>query len=44
MAEYKEVLARQKFGLSQALLLEWFHLLDELTILIDVDIELDFAL
>ena len=43
MAEYKEVLARKKFGLPQDLLLKWFQLLDGLTVGVDVDIELEFA-
>lgn len=43
MVEYKEVLARKKFGFSQGRLLEWFQLLDGLTVTVDIDIELDFA-
>jgi len=41
MAEYKEVLARKKFGLSRPILLKWVQLLDGLTV--NVDIELEFA-
>jgi len=41
MAEYKEVLARKKFGLSQPILLKWVQLLDDLTV--SVDVELEFA-
>src|SRR5436190_1025002 len=43
MAEYKEVLARKKFGLTQKLLLQWFQLLDGVTVSIDVNLELEFA-
>ena len=43
MAEYREVLARKKFGFSQGLLLEWFQLLDGVTVSVEVDIELEFA-
>src|SRR5437588_12425303 len=43
MAEYKEVLARKKFGLSQPILLKWVQLLDDLTVSVDVDIELEVA-
>lgn len=43
LAEYKEVLARKKFGLSQPILLKWVQLLDGLTVNVDVDIELEFA-
>lgn len=43
MAEYKEVLARKKFGLPQELLLKWFQFLDGLTVSVDVNIELEFA-
>ena len=43
MAEYKEVLARKKFGLSQPILLKWVQLLDGLTVSVDVDIEREFA-
>lgn len=43
VAEYKEVLARTKFGLSQELLRKWFELLDGITVSVDVDIEVEFA-
>jgi putative PIN family toxin of toxin-antitoxin system len=43
MAEYKEVLARKKFGLPRELLLKWFEFLDGLTVSVDVDIEFEFA-
>ena len=43
MAEYREVLARKRFGFSQGLLLEWLQLLDGATVSVEVDIELEFA-
>lgn len=43
VAEYKEVLARTKFGLSKELLSKWFELLDGLTVSVDVDIAFEFV-
>lgn len=42
-AEYKDVLARGKFGLPETLLQKWYEILDRLTLSIDVDIEVGFA-
>lgn len=43
VAEYKEVLARKKFGLPQEFLLKWFQFLDGVTVSVDVNLELEFA-
>ena len=40
--EYKEVLSRKKFGLSEAILQRWFILLDKVTTAIPVDISVTF--
>lgn len=40
--EYKEVLSRKKFGLSQEILQHWFILLDTVTTLVPVDITVSF--
>jgi uncharacterized protein len=42
LTEYREVLSRPKFGLSVAILQNWFDMLDVLTVLCDVDLDLDF--
>jgi len=42
LQEYRQVLARPKFGLSDALLLRWLTLLDAVTTLVDVPDGLDF--
>jgi len=42
MTEYREVLARPKFGLPKDILEAWFSLLDRFTRNLSVDIELDF--
>ena len=42
-AEYKDVLARTKFGLPKKLLQKWYEIIDRLTLSIDVDIEVEFA-
>ena len=43
LAEYKEVLAREKFGLSIELRRKWEHLLDSATTLIDVPAAIEFS-
>ena len=43
MAEYKDVLARKKFGLAEELLQRWYKILESLTLSVDVDIEVEFA-
>jgi putative PIN family toxin of toxin-antitoxin system len=43
MAEYKEVLARKKFGLPPEVILKWLQFLDDLTATVEVNIELEFA-
>lgn len=40
--EYKEVLSRKKFGLSQDILQRWFTLLDTVTTFVPVDIVVTF--
>ncbi|MFQ4146643.1 putative toxin-antitoxin system toxin component, PIN family [Chlorogloeopsis sp. ULAP02] len=40
--EYKEVLSRSKFRLSSEIRSEWFEILDTVTTLIDVNVEIDF--
>lgn len=42
LEEYRQVLARLKFGLSDDLLLRWLTLLDTVTTLVDVPAGLDF--
>ncbi len=42
MAEYKEVLGRAKFGLSQEIQHKWFDLLDIFTTAVQVDATIDF--
>lgn len=42
-AEYKDVLARTKFGLPETLLQKWCEILDRLTLSIDVDLEVEFV-
>ncbi|HTG17245.1 MAG TPA: putative toxin-antitoxin system toxin component, PIN family [Blastocatellia bacterium] len=43
MAEYKDVLARKKFGLAEELLQRWYKILESLTLSVDIDIEVEFA-
>lgn len=40
--EYKEVLSRSKFRLTQEIRAQWFELLDRFLVLIDVDFSIDF--
>ncbi len=40
--EYKEVLSRRKFKLTDEVLFEWFEIIDTLITLIDVNVEIDF--
>ena len=40
--EYKTVLARKKFKLSSQQLQRWFQVLDDLTVLMKVDVDIDF--
>lgn len=42
LAEYKEVLSRRKFPLTEEVRAEWFSIFDTLTTLIEVDFEVDF--
>ncbi|NJO40556.1 MAG: putative toxin-antitoxin system toxin component, PIN family [Cyanobacteria bacterium CRU_2_1] len=42
LTEYKEVLSRAKFRLTQAIRDQWFNLLDTFPTLIEVDISIDF--
>lgn len=42
-AEYREVLARRKFGLPEGLLQKWYDILDGFTLSVDVNIDLEFA-
>lgn len=42
LAEYKEVLSRSKFKLTTQIRSEWFEILENLTILIEVNVEVDF--
>lgn len=42
LSEYKEVLGRKKFGLSAELVGKWVAMLDLLTTVIDVDLNIDF--
>ena len=42
LQEYREVMRREKFLLSEETLAKWDNLLDKLTTLTDVDIKLNF--
>ena len=42
LAEYREVLSRPKFDLSEEILNQWIEMLESSTIEIDVDLEIDF--
>ena len=42
MAEYREVLARPKFGLSQELLMRWYDLFDSCVVVTDSSVAVDF--
>ncbi|MEA5580559.1 putative toxin-antitoxin system toxin component, PIN family [Nodularia harveyana UHCC-0300] len=40
--EYKEVLSRRKFKLTDEVISEWFEIIDNFITLIDVNVEIDF--
>ena len=42
LTEYKEVLSRSKFKLTTEIRSEWFEILDNLTTLFEVNVEIDF--
>ncbi|MBW4686220.1 MAG: putative toxin-antitoxin system toxin component, PIN family [Komarekiella atlantica HA4396-MV6] len=42
VVEYKEVLSRRKFKLTDELICEWFEIIDTFITLIDVHLEVDF--
>ncbi|NJK67994.1 MAG: putative toxin-antitoxin system toxin component, PIN family [Microcoleus sp. SU_5_3] len=42
LAEYKEVLLRPKFKLSQEVIKEWWEIFDTVTLSIEVEVEVDF--
>ena len=42
MAEYREILARKKFGLPEELLQKWYEILESSTLSVDVGIEVEF--
>ena len=42
LTEYKEVLSRPKFRLTEEILAEWFTIFDNFPTLIEVNIEVDF--
>ena len=42
LAEYREVLSRPKFGLSEEILNHWIEILESSTVEIDVDLDIDF--
>jgi uncharacterized protein len=42
LAEYKEVLSREKFKLTDEIRNEWLEMIDLVTTLIDVNVEIDF--
>ena len=42
LAEYREVLSRSKFDLSEEILNHWIEILESSTVEIDVDLEIDF--
>jgi len=43
LEEYKTVLSRKRLGLSETLKQRWFYLLDALTTLVEVDLEIEFS-
>lgn len=42
LAEYKEVLNRKKFKLTDEVKVEWFEIIDTFPTIIDVNVEIDF--
>ncbi|WP_416666331.1 putative toxin-antitoxin system toxin component, PIN family [Egbenema bharatensis] len=42
LSEYKDVLSRKRLGLLEEMKQRWFYLLDTLTELVEVSIEIDF--
>jgi len=42
LEEYKGVLQRDKFGFPQALLVKWFDVIEKLTTMVEVDIDIEF--
>ena len=42
LAEYREVLSRPKFDLSEEILNQWIEMLESSTVEIDVDLEIEF--
>lgn len=42
LAEYREVLSRPQFALSDDIRQSWFDMLDALTVTLDVDLDIDF--
>ena len=42
LTEYKEVLSRSRLRLTQEQKQRWYNLLDEVTLLIDVNVDIDF--
>lgn len=42
LKEYKEVLSRKKFGLSEDIKSAWFSAIDSLTSIVDADISVEF--
>ncbi len=42
LQEYKDVLTRKKFDLSETVLKNWFVMLDELVHIVEVDLKVDF--
>ena len=43
LTEYKEVLSRSRLRLTQEQKERWFNLLDEVTMLIEVNVDIDFT-
>ncbi|MGI8500742.1 MAG: putative toxin-antitoxin system toxin component, PIN family [Hassallia sp.] len=43
LAEYKEVLNRKKFKLTDEVKAEWFEIIDTFPTIIDVNVEMDFT-
>ncbi|MEH2301940.1 putative toxin-antitoxin system toxin component, PIN family [Nostoc sp.] len=43
VVEYKEVLSRRKFKLTDEVICEWFEIIDTFITLIDVNLEVDFS-
>lgn len=42
LEEYKGVFRRKKFGFSREILLKWYNIIEKLTTMVEVDVNVDF--